>query len=277
MAKKNLQLVLGGMIASGMVGLAGMRAFESRRLARIRHSLEAGNGKGNFSEGLVHHLPEPVQRYFRHALTPGAPLYSRVSLKMSGRIQAGQNAEWMPFKATQIIAPRRGFIWKARAWKGPVFLEVIDDYERGAGRMRVALLGLLPILNSTGPDLSHSALGRLIAESVLVPSSLLPQGGPTWEAEDDRCIKATVTADGEVTALNLTINDEGGLQQVSLQRYGFQHDSREWAYIPYGMEVDEETTFAGYTIPSKFRGGWWYGTERYSESIQFTIDDAVFK
>jgi hypothetical protein len=266
---------LGGVVALALVTLAGIRAFESRRLGRVWRSLESEEPGKGFSEFMIQDLPEPVQRYFCHAIRSGAPLYSRVSLKMSGRIKAGQNSPWMRFTATQILTPRRGFVWKARAWRGPVFLDVVDHYARGAGRMRVSLFGWVPIMNATGPDLSKSALGRLMAESVLVPSSLLPRQGVTWEAEDSNHIKATLTVEGEAATLNLTIDDEGGLQQVTLKRYGNPAGTGEWAYIPFGMAADGERAFNGYTIPSEFRGGWWYGTERYSESIQFTVDQAI--
>ena len=36
-----------------------------------------------------------------------------------------------------------------------------------------------------------------------------------------------------------------------------------WQPIPYGVEVLADATFGGYTIPTRLRGGWWYGTERY--------------
>jgi hypothetical protein len=69
-------------------------------------------------------------------------------------------------------------------------------------------------MNATGPDLSKSVLGRLMAESVLVPSTLLPQQRVTWEAEDSNHIKATLTVEGEAATLSLTIDNEGGLPQV---------------------------------------------------------------
>jgi hypothetical protein len=142
--------------------------------------------------------------------------------------------------------------------------------------MRVSLFGWVPIVNATGPDLSKSALGRLMAESVLVPSSLLSRQGVTWEAEDSNHIKATLTVEGKAATLNLTIDDEGRLQQVAVKRYGDPTGTGEWAYTPFGMEVEGERAFNAYTIPSGFRGGWWYGTERYTESIQFSVDQAIF-
>lgn len=46
-----------------------------------------------------------------------------------------------------------------------------------------------------------------------------------------------------------------------------------WQPIPYGARVEAEASVGGgYTIPTRMRGGWWYGTERY------TPDDAsVFR
>jgi hypothetical protein len=109
-------------------------------------------------------------------------------------------------------------------------------------------------VNATGPDLSKSALGRLVAESVLVPSTLLPQQGVTWETQDNHNIKATLSTRDEAATLNLTIDDEGRLQKVTLERYGNQTETGEWAYIPFGMKVEGDSAFGGYNIPSKFRG-----------------------
>jgi hypothetical protein len=115
-----------------------------------------------------------------------------------------------------------------------------------------------------------------VAESVLVPSTLLPQQGATWETEDNHNIKATLTTGDETATLNLTIDDEGRLQKVTLERYGNQTETGAWAYIPFGMEVEGDSVFNGYTIPSRFWGGWWYGTEHYRESIQVSIEQVVF-
>jgi hypothetical protein len=274
---KALLAVLGGLTAGTLAGLATARAVDSRRMGRTWRTLEKAEAGGAFAEDLVRDLPEPVRQYFRHAIRLGAPLYSRVTLRQSGRIKSGKGAPWMDFTARQILTPRRGFVWKARARLGPIFLDVTDHYAGGAGRTRVALLGLVPVVNASGPDLSRSALGRLIAESVLVPASLLPQPGVTWQAADDHHLKATLVAEGNVSSLDLIIGDEGGVQEVTLLRYGNQTESGQWAYIPFGMRVERENTFDGYTIPSHIRGGWWYGTERYTETIRLTIDDAEFR
>ena len=64
---------------------------------------------------------------------------------------------------------------------------------------------------------------------------------------------------------------------LTMQRYGNVGVPR-WQHIPYGFSMEEEATFGGYTIPSKIRGGWWFGTERYDPEAAstFEIVDAVY-
>ncbi len=172
-------MVLGGVTAGTLAGLTATRAFDRWRTGRTWRDLEMTKGSGLFSEDMVRGLPEPVRRYFRHAIAAGSPLHASVSLRISGRIKPGKSSPWMRFTARQVLAPHRGFVWKARARLGPIFLDVTDHYAKGSGRTRVELLRLVPVANAGGPDLSRSALGRLIAESVLSPASLLPQQGVT--------------------------------------------------------------------------------------------------
>jgi hypothetical protein len=167
-------LGLGGLIAVGLVTLFILRAVDNRRLARTWRSLKVEPKKEVFAEAMVADLPAPARRYLCHAIILGAPLYSWAVLRMSGKIKPGQDSPWMPFTAQQILTPRRGFVWKARASAGPLFLDAADHYAQGEGRMRIALFGLAPVVNAAGPELSRSALGRLLAESILLPSARCP-------------------------------------------------------------------------------------------------------
>jgi hypothetical protein len=48
---------------------------------------------------------------------------------------------------------------------------------------------------------------------------------------------------------------------------------------PFGVTVEEESTFSGITIPSTFRAGWWWGTDRQQEGEFFRarITAATFR
>ena len=238
-------------------------------------SLQTEPSGEKFSERQVRDLPPLAQRYFRHAIAPGTPLASSVILAMTGSIKPGP-VPWMRFSAHQILSPPQGFIWRVRARWGLLAISGEDYFVDGEGGTLMRLFGVIPMVTGSGPDVSRAAAGRLLAESVLVPPALLPGTGASWHEGDGSRLRIDLTAGQETTALTLALDDDGRVREVVIQRWGNQTDGGEYAYVPFGVGVDEEATFGGYTIPSRLRAGWWYGTDRYAEFFRARIKDAVF-
>lgn len=267
-------VILAAIISLAVVALWVLRLVDDSRVNRIWNSLQvSGEPEGVFSPEMVEDLPAVAQRYLLHAIQPGTPLARSVQLKIFGMIKVKANAPWMPLQATQILAPGRGFIWKAKPKAaGPIFLRVTDHYANGNGRVRVALFGLLPMVNASNPDIAKSAAGRLLGESCWLPTAFLPQHGAVWEEMDSLHARVTLTVDDLTTTLTLTIDEEGRLKEVVLPRW--KDDIKE--FVPFGVVIEEEQGFGGYTIPSRLRGGWRYETEQYGEFFRFTIEQAMF-
>lgn len=264
-------LVLAGILFLAITVLGILKIVDRSQVNRIWSSLQiSGETKGIFSPKMVKDLPPVAQRYLLHAIKPGTPLMKWVEIQMKGKIK--QDEEWMPFVAKQILTPGRGFVWRANAKKGFIPIEVADHYLEGKARVRVTLLGLIPIVNESGPDVVKSAAGRFMGECVWLPSALIPQHGAIWEEIDDYHAKVTLGVGDIKTTLTLTIDKEGRLKQVVFPRW--KDTAKD--FVPFGVVVEEERTFGGYTIPSKFRAGWWYGTDRYNEFFCATIEKAVF-
>ena len=251
-----------------------LNVVDSSRMNRIRSSLQvSGDSEKVFSPEMVAGLPKVAQRYLLHAIKPGTPLARRVELKMSGMLKPKEAGPWMPLQATQILTPGRGFIWKAKAKAaGPIFMNVTDHYANGEGRMRVALFGLLPMVNISNPDIARSGAGRLMGECVWLPTAFLPQNGAVWQEVDSLHAKVTLTVDDLTATLTLTIDEQGELKEVVLPRW--KDDVKK--FVPFGVVIEEEQEFGGFTIPSQLHGGWWYGREKYSEFFRFTIEQAMF-
>jgi hypothetical protein len=251
-----------------------------------------------FSPDLVSTLPRPVQRYFLHAITAGTPLASSVRLTMAGTIKLGNG--WYPFTASETLTPFRGFVWQAAARVGLVPVQAIDHHLNGRGSMRVWAAALLPLVQSDRADIARSGAGRLAGEALWLPAAFLPQRGVTWEAVNDRHIKATVMVpsskkgagrgksenknenenenenEGEPVTLHFIIDAEGRVEELFFERW----KAEEQAFVPFGMKVEAERSWEGYTIPSRVYGGWWYGTERFASSgafIRCTISGAAFR
>lgn len=217
-------------------------------------------------------LPEPAQRYLRHAISPAAAPAHAVVLEMTGHIRVGR---WLPFRAVQLHAPPRGYVWAARAGWPPLSISGFDSYEAGDGRMHWALGGRLPVMRASGPDVSRSAAGRLALDAIFVPSALLTAD---WDAGGgpDTAV-AGWTLGGESEAVEITIVGDGRVTSVCMQRWG-NPVGRPYGRYPCGGIVDAEATFDGYTIPSVIRAGWFVRSAEWEkgEFFRARITGATF-
>jgi hypothetical protein len=230
-----------------------------------------------FTEDMVSDLPAAARRYLLHAIRPETPLASSVSLEMRGTMRLKPGHEWMPMKARQILVPPKGFVWRAEVGSGLMRFSGGDHYANGSGRVRFWLWGVIQLVQQEGPDISRAALGRLVCETIWMPSSLLPRSGVKWEALDDESAKATMKIDEETITLTLFVDPNGRLREIRILRWGDQTEDGSFGYIPFGGQIYEEHAFGGYTIPSKVGFGWWIGTDRYFEFFRAQIEDAVFR
>jgi hypothetical protein len=235
----------------------------------------AGEAGAPFGPAAVADLPEAARRYLGHAIAPGTPRASAVRLRMHGEIKLGK---WRPFIAEEVIVWEHGFIWRARVKLAGLPVTGSDRWLDGRGSMRWKLLGLLPMMTADGPDVSRSALGRLLLEAVWLPSVLCAPS-VEWIARDTTHVDATPSVRGESARISLAIDELGALQTVHGQRWG-DPDKRGYREVPFGGVVEQERSFGGYTIPSELRLGWFFGTDRFGDDGEFfrvTLTDAEFR
>jgi hypothetical protein len=174
--------------------------------AALRARLEAARvtpSPPQYSDSELAGLPAPVQRYFRAVLKDGQPVVTAAALTHRGTFNMSEAAEqWKPFTSQQRVITRRpGFDWDARISMFPgVRVHVHDAYVAGAGTLRGAIAGLIPVVDMPdSPELARGELMRFFAEAVWYPTALLPSQGVRWEALDDRSARATM-ATMETTA-----------------------------------------------------------------------------
>lgn len=225
-----------------------------------------------------HHLealPEPAVSYLRHAIAPGVRLASAVRLRMHGHIKLDR---WLPFTAEQVIRPDRGMVWKASARVSGISVSGYDCLIDGEGAMRWKLMGILPVMHASGPDISRSAAGRVIAESMWLPSMLCTKE-VAWHATDAANVSARVRVVPEIADLRLRVRASGALQSISLARWG-NPGKTPFHYDDFGGVVEEEGTFEGFTIPVRLRAGWRFGSDRFVDEGEFfrvTVDEATYR
>lgn len=221
-------------------------------------------------------IPDIAQRYLKHAIAPGTKLASAVRLRMHGEIKL---KDWIPFQAEQVICWNRGMIWRATAWMNNVLpIRGSDRLVDGEGAMQWKLLGLIPVMTATGSDITRSAIGRMQGECMWLPSVFCDRN-VTWTAPDSSHACANLTLLGETTELVLTVTEEGQLESMKLKRWG-NPEGAEPHYVNFGGFLESEGTFSGYTIPTRLRGGWYFGSDRFESKGEFfhaTIDTATYR
>ncbi|BDA73236.1 hypothetical protein FJSC11DRAFT_4325 [Rivularia sp. IAM M-261] len=270
-------LSIGVLLASAFLTLVIVQVRNDQEVSRIWQALSTSpDSKNHFTKEMVIELPAPVQRYFLHSIALGTPLASGVNLKMSGNFRLSQDKPWLPMVGEEIISDKKGFVWKAAIGSPLSQMRGSDYYINGLGRMRFSLWGLVPLVNVQNPDTNRSAIGRLAGEMVWLPSGLLPARGVSWKAIDENTIQASLKIDGEPVTLTLFIDSNGKLLKLSFPRWGEHKEDGTYTYILFGGEIQQEQTFAGYTIPSQVSLGWWFAPDRYSEFFRATIEQAKF-
>lgn len=221
------------------------------------------------------HLPEAARQYLEHAIAPGTQLASAVRLKMHGEIKL---KNWIPFKAEQVICWNHGLIWSATAWMNGLPIVGSDRIIDGIGAMQWKLLGIFPVMVASGSDITRSATGRLQSESIWLPCVFCGDD-VSWKVIDSSHLHSSFVVQGESAELDLTVDQTGQLKTFKLPRWG-NPDGTEFRYVDFGGILEEERTFGGYTIPTRLRVGWYFGSERFESEGEFfraTIDDAVYR
>jgi hypothetical protein len=181
---------------------------------------------------------------------------------MHGEIKIGK--DWHPFKGEEVICWDRGMIWRVRIWMNGLPIWVAEQVVDGVG--------------AGGEDNTRSAVGRVQSESVWLPS-VLCSPDISWAELDASQVQATFKSLGEPAKLTLTVTEQGILKQVKLNRWG-NPGGGAFQYSDFGGIVEAIGTFDGYTIPTRLRVGWLFGSERFESEGEFfrcTIDKAIYR
>lgn len=184
--------------------------------------------------------------------------------------------KWRPFTAEQVLSPR-GMIWEAKTKMGGLPVSGFDRLVDGQGAMCWKILGLIPVMKAEDDNVTRSAAARMFGELTWLPYALLSDI-VNWTEIDPAHIRAESMVAGQAVDLDLEIRPDGGIVTASFSRWGNPRGTFEVGR--FGVVVEEEQTFAGFTIPSKVRAGWFFGSEAFeSEGVFFraTIESADFR
>jgi len=115
-----LLVAFGVLTVVALMTMAVLRRRDEGKVDGVWQSLEAPSMRQVFTEDMVSDLPAPARCYLLHAIRPGTPLASSVSLQMGGTMLLKLAREWMPMKASQILAPPKGSVWRFEFFRAQI-------------------------------------------------------------------------------------------------------------------------------------------------------------
>ncbi|MBN2608852.1 MAG: hypothetical protein JXA64_07030 [Candidatus Fermentibacteraceae bacterium] len=232
-------------------------------------------GSDTFGPKSLKDMPEGVRLYFQHSILPGTVLARGVRLRMHGEIDL---SGWLPFRAEQVILGRGEMVWAATVRRMGIPVKGYDRLLDGKGELDWKVLGVIPVMRASGSDVTRSAAGRVKAEMLWLPSAFL-QSGARISQEDPGHITIDLSLHGDDSPVTIEIDSEGRPVSLRMKRWG-NPLGEGYGLHDFGAFMEDEKTFGGYTIPSKLRVGWFFGTDRFEREGQFfrvTIDEATFR
>jgi len=165
-------------------------------------------------------LPPLMQTYLRRVGAVGRPRVRNLRLTFKAQMRGSATAAWMQATATQYESferPARLFYMKAS--RAGIPFDIFHRYVDGAATFQVKVGGLIPVVNKSGPGITHDETVTLMNDVlVMAPAAVLDMPF-TFETTGTASVRATYQNAGFTVSAILTFNDEGDL-------VGFVSDDR---------------------------------------------------
>lgn len=157
-------------------------------------------------------LPALLQTYLRRVGAVGRPRVRNMRVVFDAQMRSSATSPWMQSTATQyefFSPPARLFYMNAS--RSGVPLDVLHEYVDGAATFQVRIASLIPMVNKSGPGITHDETVTLMNDVlVLAPAAVLDLPF-TFEPIDERSLRATFRNAGFEVSATLTFDAAGEL------------------------------------------------------------------
>jgi hypothetical protein len=195
-----------------------------------------------------------MQRYLRRVGSVGRPRVHNVRVVFDAQMRSSATSPWMKATAVQYEffgPPAR--LFHMNASRGGVPIDVLHEYVDGAATFQVRIASLIPMVNKSGPGITHDETVTLMNDVlVLAPAAVLDLPF-SFESIDGRSVRAIFRNAGfEVTA-TLTFDAAGDLDGfTSADR---AHD-REGGAAIWSTPISAYAEVNGIRVPTHGDANW---------------------
>ena len=201
-------------------------------------------------------LPGLVERYLRRAIPDSGRVPYRVRVTQRGRMRTKPGGRWMRFRATEDFQVRSvAFSWRAR-FIGPLSaLTAVDEYAAGTGRLRVRLLGVVPIATASGPATARAQAQRYLSELFWAPHAMAGNPELRWREVGDHAVEVSTTVAGSPVAVRIDFDDLGDISTVSTPARA-RLVANTAVDTAWAGRVSDFATIGGIRVPTRAEVGW---------------------
>jgi Family of unknown function (DUF6544) len=205
------------------------------------------------TEERISDLPAPVRRSLRRSGVVGAEVPETVRLGQRGEIFL--RGRWFPFTAHQrYTLDPPSFHWRARVLVARLPFAVAEDsLEDGSGRMHVRVLGLVPVVDATGPEMDQGSLMRWLNETMWFPQAWATDV-ISWQPLDENSAIGSLSAGGHEVEAAFRFDGDGRLVDFRADRYRAVEGGFELAQ--WATPLSAHSSFAGVEVPSAGHASW---------------------
>lgn len=250
-------------------------SFRAEYERRVREALARPATSGVLTDAELAALPDPVQRYIRLSGAVGQPRVSSFRATFEGRIRSGPEAPWMTFTGEQVntVRPAARFFFMDAVMKGlPV--KVFHAFENGAATMRVRLLGLIPIVNAKGAEMTRAETVTVFNDLCVIAPGALVDPAIRWGDVDAPHAGAAFTLGADTIEAVLEFNDRGELVDfVSDDRSAGSPDGKAFTRMRWTTPLGAYRSFGVHTLTGNGAARWHPATGDAYDYIQMAFTD----
>jgi hypothetical protein len=172
------------------------------------------------TEAMLLKVPSTIQHWLKKSQIVGTTIPTFVYIKQEGMLRTTPDGAWMPFNAEQTFTiDPPGFVWSANIHTN-FSMDIVgrDQYQNGKGHMLIKAASILPVANSSGPEIDEGTMIRYMAEMAWFPQAAL-SNYVHWEEIDSAHTKLTMNYKGISASGIYTFNTEGMPIAFEAQRF----------------------------------------------------------
>lgn len=213
----NLVLCIPLVIAFGNWRFDQAVEAEIKRMRHVGNTAMSINSKIEVS---IKQVPECVQQWLNASGGSGGHAIRTVKLKQEGLMRMEPYGKWMATSAVQYFDLKDpAFIWKAKVhMNNMIWYSGRDKLENGSGNMLIKLYALLPIVNSSGPEIDQGNLLRFLGELCWFPSAGR-SSYISWEDAGDKNARAILRYGNATVSGIFSFNANGNISGFRAKRY----------------------------------------------------------